>query len=102
MTLLQRSPTYVMSLTNGIAMVGYFVVSLAHLCLQYYASYKPTPDAPPIEVVDRLRMSMPMVIGQEMLKARTKQLAEQDKGLIVSGKLSLFEFKADGMDVRMH
>ena len=44
---------------------------------------KPGPDTPSIEVLDRLRIAIPFVAGQEMSKARAKAIADEDKDLLV-------------------
>ncbi|CAD6569015.1 MAG: hypothetical protein TREMPRED_004997 [Tremellales sp. Tagirdzhanova-0007] len=68
-TILQRSPTYVMSLTNGVA--------------KYYSKMKPGPDTLPIEVLDRLRIATPLVASLEMSRAQAKATADEDKDLLV-------------------
>lgn len=71
-TLLQRSPTYIMSLTHSVPrMIG---------------SYAPDSklDRPDLEERDRLFFSMPIGPGEELARRNAKALEELDKTLLES------------------
>ncbi|KAK4698849.1 hypothetical protein P7C70_g7418, partial [Phenoliferia sp. Uapishka_3] len=74
-TMLQKSPTYVMSLTHGAPAV------LGHI----YSENGPT-----MEVADRIAQSMPTYAGEELARRMTAGIAEKDSEMILS--------LADGQD----
>ncbi|KAI5476110.1 flavin-containing monooxygenase [Pseudohyphozyma bogoriensis] len=67
-TILQRSPTYIMSLTNSVPMM--------------LANYAPGTECPSIEVADRLGHSMPVAPGESMARRMIQDLASQDTALL--------------------
>lgn len=76
-TMLQRSPTYVMSLTHG-----------APACLGTIYS----ESGPPIDVADRIGHAMPVIAGEELARRMTSEVAEKDKDLIAGLKKAGFNW----------
>lgn len=69
-TIVQRSPTYVMSLTNAVP--------------KFLGSYKPNDNGqrPNLELTDRLSYSMPVGPGEELGRRAAKELEEDDSELL--------------------
>ena len=67
-TLLQRSPTYIMSLTNSVPKI--------------IGNYIPGPNTLPIEANDRIAYSMPTAPAEPLSRRMTQQLCDEDRPLL--------------------
>ncbi|KAI5478845.1 hypothetical protein MNV49_004577 [Pseudohyphozyma bogoriensis] len=67
-TILQRSPTYVMSLTNSVPLL--------------LKNYMPGSDCPSIEIADRLGQAMPAGPGESLARRMVAGLVDSDKELL--------------------
>ena len=68
-TILQRSPTYIMSLTNAVP--------------KFLGAYQPKDDERPnLDLVDRLSYSMPVGPGEELGRRSAKELEEDDAEML--------------------